>query len=166
MCFYPYFTIIVQSKRRKKIKIKWKIKQGYMYKNYIFMTQYQNAVMSVKWKITRFYNWLQSLWLYLWVEVFRYRMLILIGDWILLTNSDFKSKNAKITGFWNRVIFIDTNRSFFNAYKNFTFLYIITSFPTMYKNSVVLYTHHFFRSRFKKSAYFIKPVKNRLCSKI
>jgi|GEM_PF-4688614 len=25
------------------------------------------------------------------------------GDWILLANSDFQSKNAKITIFWNRV---------------------------------------------------------------
>jgi len=31
-------------------------------------------------------------------------MLILIGDRILLTNSDFQSRNAKITRFWNRVI--------------------------------------------------------------
>src|SRR5665647_1540253 len=30
-------------------------------------------------------------------------MLILIGDRILLTNSDFQSRNAKITRFWNRV---------------------------------------------------------------
>jgi len=30
-------------------------------------------------------------------------MLILIGDWILPTNSDFQSRNAKITRFWTWV---------------------------------------------------------------
>ena len=35
------------------------------------MTQYQNPVMNVKLKITRFCNWLQSLRLYFWLEVFR-----------------------------------------------------------------------------------------------
>ena len=34
-------------------------------------TQYQNPVMNVKLKITRFCNWLQSLRLYFWLEVFR-----------------------------------------------------------------------------------------------
>src|SRR5659263_164630 len=29
---------------------------------------------------------------------------ILIGDWILLENSYFQSRNAKITRFWNRVV--------------------------------------------------------------
>ena len=38
------------------------------------------------------------------VEVIRYRMLILIGDCILLTNSEFQSRNAKITRFWTRVM--------------------------------------------------------------
>ena len=33
--------------------------------------QYQNPVMNVKLKITRFCNWLQSLRLYFWLEVFR-----------------------------------------------------------------------------------------------
>src|SRR5674476_1446797 len=56
-----------------------------------FSTQCQNPVMNVKLKITRFCNWLQSLRLYFWLEVFRKRMLILIGDRILLTNSDFQS---------------------------------------------------------------------------
>src|SRR5665648_343105 len=41
--------------------------------------------------------------LYSWVEVFRCRMLILIGGRILLTNLNFQSRNAKITRFWNRV---------------------------------------------------------------
>jgi len=31
----------------------------------------------------------------------------MIGDWILLTNSDFQSRNAKITRFWTRVTFIE-----------------------------------------------------------
>jgi len=35
------------------------------------VTQYQNPVMNVKLKITRFCNWLQSLRLYFWLEVFR-----------------------------------------------------------------------------------------------
>src|SRR5665647_2033729 len=34
-------------------------------------TQCQNPVMNVKLKITRFCNWLQSLRLYFWLEVFR-----------------------------------------------------------------------------------------------
>jgi len=63
------------------------------------LTQYQNPVMNVKLKITRFCNWLQSLWFYFCVEVFRYRMLILIGGWILLKNSDFQSRNAKSLDF-------------------------------------------------------------------
>jgi len=46
-----------------------------MYIDYNKTTQYQNPVMNVKLKIARFCNWLQSLWLYFWVEVFRYRML-------------------------------------------------------------------------------------------
>src|SRR5665647_3818168 len=33
-------------------------------------------------------------------------MLIVIGDRILLTNSDFQSRNAKITRFWNRVVMV------------------------------------------------------------
>ena len=34
-------------------------------------TQCQNPVMNVKLKITRFCNWLKSLRLYFWLEVFR-----------------------------------------------------------------------------------------------
>ena len=41
------------------------------YKYSHIATQYQNPVMNVKLKITRFCNWLQSLRLYFWLEVFR-----------------------------------------------------------------------------------------------
>ena len=37
----------------------------------VIRTQYQNPVMNVKLKITRFCNWLQSLRLYFWLEVSR-----------------------------------------------------------------------------------------------
>ena len=50
----------------------------YIYQMFKKRTQYQNPVMNIKLKITRFCNWLQSLWLYFLVEVIRYRMLILI----------------------------------------------------------------------------------------
>jgi len=67
-----YYSIITDYSKTKKLSKKM---HRFYYITCAFWTQYQNPVMDVKWKITRFCNWLQYLWLYSWVEVFRCRML-------------------------------------------------------------------------------------------
>jgi len=59
--------------------------------------------MNVKFKITRFCNWSQSLRYNLGMDVFRYRILILMKTGFFLLIQIFNQKNAKITGFWTRV---------------------------------------------------------------
>ena len=59
-------------------------------------------------------------------------MLILIGDRILLTNSDFQSRNAKITRFWNRVIIRVSDQIYFRLINSAKY-----SIPAMRDNYTV-----------------------------
>jgi hypothetical protein len=63
------------------------------------MTQYQNPVMNIKLKITRFCNWLQSLRSNLGVEVFRCQILILMKTGFFLRIQIFNQKMQKSLDF-------------------------------------------------------------------
>jgi len=67
------------------------------------LTQYQNPVRNVKLKITRSWKWAQSFERDQSINAGRPRIFSLTETWILLTNSNFQSRNTKITGFGNRV---------------------------------------------------------------
>jgi hypothetical protein len=61
----------------------------------LLLTQYQNLVMKVKFKITIFCNRSQSLWYNLRIEVFRYQILILAKTGFFLLNQIFNQKMKK-----------------------------------------------------------------------
>ena len=63
------------------------------------MTQYQNPMMNVKFKITGFCNWSQSLWYDFGAEVFRCRILILMKTGFFLLIQIFNQEIQKSLDF-------------------------------------------------------------------